>query len=270
LYRIVVKKGEMEKEAGGIQVIARAASILRALGYEGMSLGVLAKKTGLPRSTVQRIVDALAMESFVEAGDGGVRLGWGLGQLAALAHSDVVTLARPYLEVLSRATSESVDVSFRNGRDVAFLDRIISEQELRVVPMSNKPSPLHAMANGKAILACMHDDEVVMLLSDGLRRLTEKTISSVPMLLTELAAIRADGFAYDWEEHALGVCAVGVAITVPGLQPHAVSVAVPTPRFAMHLPAIKQALLKAKSGIEAALRGVQAPAHAVGATKTSP
>ena len=68
----------MQKDTGGIQVIARAAAILRALGREGMSLGALAKQTGLPRSTVQRIVDALAAEDFVEAGDAGVRLGWGL------------------------------------------------------------------------------------------------------------------------------------------------------------------------------------------------
>ena len=59
------REGKMDKEAGGIQVIARAAAILRAVGRQGMSLGALARDTGLPRSTVQRIVDALATEHFV-------------------------------------------------------------------------------------------------------------------------------------------------------------------------------------------------------------
>ncbi|MGI9493370.1 MAG: helix-turn-helix domain-containing protein, partial [Geminicoccaceae bacterium] len=51
----------------GIQVIARAASILRALGEDtsGMSLGQIADKVGLPRSTVQRIVGALQAERLV-------------------------------------------------------------------------------------------------------------------------------------------------------------------------------------------------------------
>ena len=48
-------------DGDGIQVIARAAAVLRALrdAPSGLSLGALAEATGLPRSTVQRIVAAL-------------------------------------------------------------------------------------------------------------------------------------------------------------------------------------------------------------------
>ncbi|WP_113772160.1 helix-turn-helix domain-containing protein, partial [Escherichia coli] len=58
----------MKKESDkGIQVISRAASILREVvaNPDGMSLGQLATATGLARSTVQRIVDALEMEFLV-------------------------------------------------------------------------------------------------------------------------------------------------------------------------------------------------------------
>ena len=41
----------MKKETSGIQVIARAAAILRALGREGMSLGALAKHGGAPSAS---------------------------------------------------------------------------------------------------------------------------------------------------------------------------------------------------------------------------
>jgi len=46
----------------GIQVISRAADILRVLGENagGQSLGQIARKVELPRSTVQRIVSALS------------------------------------------------------------------------------------------------------------------------------------------------------------------------------------------------------------------
>src|SRR5258708_923507 len=79
---------EEEKAGGlGIQVIARAASVLRALEGrpEGLSLGQIAKEVGLARSTVQRIVAALASEDFVtEAQPGhGVRIGPGLARIAA-------------------------------------------------------------------------------------------------------------------------------------------------------------------------------------------
>ena len=87
--------------------------------------------------------------AFVEVGEGGVRPGWGLRRLAAAAQSNIAALVRPGLEALFEHTRESVDLSTGHGREVAFLDRIISDQELRVVPIADRPRPLHAMANGK-------------------------------------------------------------------------------------------------------------------------
>ncbi|XYQ53401.1 helix-turn-helix domain-containing protein [Pectobacterium carotovorum] len=63
------------KKEVGIQVISRAASILRILDCSNQSLGAIANATGLPRSTVQRIVASLASEKFVEADKQGVRIG---------------------------------------------------------------------------------------------------------------------------------------------------------------------------------------------------
>lgn len=247
----------MDKDRNGIQVIARAAAILRALGREGISLGALAKETGLARSTVQRIVDALAQENLVEAGEAGVRLGWGLGQLAQLAQSDIVLAVRPHLEALFERTRESVDLSARHGREVAFLDRMISDQELRVVPITGKPRPLYSMANGKALLASLSEPEVERLLPGELAALTPHTITTLPALQAELAQVRSSGISLDREEHALGVCALGTAIRVPGLAPHAISIAVPASRFAASLPDLQQALLQARAGIEDSLRALR-------------
>src|SRR6202023_4011804 len=62
-----------------VQVIARAAAILRALEDEaaGLSLGQIAQRVNLARSTVQRIVAALEAEKFLIAASptGRVRLG---------------------------------------------------------------------------------------------------------------------------------------------------------------------------------------------------
>lgn len=250
------RENGVQHDKGGIQVIARAAAILRALGREGISLGALAKETGLARSTVQRIVDALAQENLVEAGEAGVRLGWGLGQLAQLAQSDIVLAVRPHLEALFERTRESVDLSARHGREVAFLDRIISDQELRVVPISDKPRPLHSMANGKALLASLADAQVERLLPGVLAALTAHTITALPVLLAELAQVRASGVSFDREEHALGVCALGAAVCVPGLAPHAISIAVPATRFDSSMPALQEALLQARADIEASLRAL--------------
>ena len=57
------------KTKDGIQVIARAAAVLRALkdSQTGLSLGQIADRVALPRSTVQRIVAALIDERLLVA-----------------------------------------------------------------------------------------------------------------------------------------------------------------------------------------------------------
>src|SRR5712691_8915402 len=75
------------ESAGGVQVIARAAQVLRALESEpqGLSLAQLAERVGLPRSTVHRIVTALAAEGLVASVSptGRVRIGPEFARLAA-------------------------------------------------------------------------------------------------------------------------------------------------------------------------------------------
>ena len=67
------------ESTGGVQVIARAAQVLRALEGEphGLSLARLAERVALPRSTVHRIVTALAAEGLLASvsSTGGVRIG---------------------------------------------------------------------------------------------------------------------------------------------------------------------------------------------------
>ena len=74
-----------------VQVIARAATILRALEDEnsGLSLGQIAQRVNLARSTVQRIVSALETEKLVIAAtpNGRVRLGPTILRLAASVRS---------------------------------------------------------------------------------------------------------------------------------------------------------------------------------------
>src|SRR3954453_6750523 len=94
------KHSTLRAERGGIQVIARAAAILRALEDEpaGLSLGQIARRVALARSTVQRIVAALAAEKLVMSASpsGRVRLGPTIQRLAAAARTDFVALARPF------------------------------------------------------------------------------------------------------------------------------------------------------------------------------
>jgi len=248
-----------EEDRGGVQAIARAAAVLRAIGRatKPLSLGEIAAAVDLPRSTVQRLVQALQHERLLEAGSAdrpGVRLGPALTELASSIRIDVVRLARPHLQALFEAVNETVDLSQTNGREVRFLDLIVSSRELRVVPNSDVRQPLHCMANGKAMLAGMSIPAVERLLGATLDRPTARSIGTLAELLDELAEVRRSGFAYDRQEHSEGVCAVGVGIAPLTGRMHAVSVAIPAQRFEQALPTVRSSLLVCKDAIEQSLR----------------
>jgi len=84
-----------------LPVIERASKVLRALEGQnsGLSLGEIAKATGLPRSTVQRIIGALEAEQFVISATPKARvvLGPALLRLASSVKIDIVQLASPAL-----------------------------------------------------------------------------------------------------------------------------------------------------------------------------
>jgi len=121
----------------GIQVISRAADILRVLGENagGQSLGQIARKVELPRSTVQRIVSALIHEGFVatDGGNGGIRLGDQIRVLANAPAFDLRGHFRPLLEQIAAATSETVDLAVLEGPHMRFIDQIEGSQRLRTV-----------------------------------------------------------------------------------------------------------------------------------------
>jgi DNA-binding IclR family transcriptional regulator len=151
-------------DRGGVQVIARAALVLRALQREpdGASLGDLARAVELPRSTVQRIVDALDAEGLVVAGraHGGVRLGPALLGLAAATRFDIVELARPAVEALAKATGETVDLAIASHDKVVFVAQVPGVHRLAAVSAVGVSFPMHSCANGKAVLAAMDELEL--------------------------------------------------------------------------------------------------------------
>src|SRR5690606_37561061 len=127
---------EVGKQAG-IQVIARAAAIMRVLGNnpQGLSLAAIAQLVELPRSMVQRIINALVDEFMVESSgpSGGFRLGPALGHLINQTQCDIISLTKSRLAELAGQLQESVCLCRRVGDKVHVIDRIVAERELRVV-----------------------------------------------------------------------------------------------------------------------------------------
>ncbi|WP_420892354.1 IclR family transcriptional regulator [Pectobacterium actinidiae] len=150
---------------------------------------------------------------------------------------------RPALYRLYEKTEETVDLSTLDGTSVLFMDRFLSEQRIRAVPDVRVTYPAYTMANGKALLSTLSDDDVYARYgTDILERVTPRSVANVDDLIEQLNTIRAGGFAYDVEEHAMGSCAIGLPLANPGKLTLAISVVVPISRFHSHRSAIEDAL----------------------------
>jgi len=249
-------------EKSQVQVIARAATILRALEDEnaGLSLGQIAQRVNLARSTVQRIVAALETEKLVIAAspNGRVRLGPTILRLAASVRSDFVSMARPFLVRLSNELRETVDLSMVKKDHLVFIDQVIGSHRLRTVSAVGETFPLHCTANGKAYLATLDDAAIERLIGRHYEARTPKTLTRFEALVPEIKAVRKSGVAYDREEHTLGVCAAGVALQDPLGNWVAISVPVPTLRFQNQHALIGERLLATKNALEAHMNSMAA------------
>ena len=236
-----------------IQVITRAANVLRALEGEpeGLSLGQIAQRVGLARSTVQRIVDALRAEQLLIAASptAGVRLGPALVRLAAAASVEFDHVTRPIMAELSQQLGETVDLSVLKGNSAVFTDQVQGRHRLRAVSGVGESFPLHCTANGKAILSVLPDDKRERLLRGPFPRLTSNTLTKPADLLKQIESCRRTGIAADEEEHTEGISALGTGFLDPMGRAVALSVPVPTMRFRRTRAGLAEHLLAARERI---------------------
>lgn len=248
-------ENDADRGRKGIQVISRAASVLRSLKAhpDGLSLGQIAADIELPRSTVQRIVGALQEERLViaNATGNGVRLGPELGALAQAARFNTAEQCRIFLKQLTDATGETSDLSVLRGNSMIFVDQVPGTHRLRTVSSVGEVFPVTTTANGRACLAALDRDKALALA----RAEVEKTggVLDTAKLCEILDDIAATGLAYDLDEHSDGISAIGFAFQDLAGDLYAISVPIPSSRFAARKGIIQDAMMQAKTAVEKAI-----------------
>ena len=247
----------------GVQSIARAGSVLRALAAQpqGIGLAELAGAVELPKSTVHRLVGALTSEDLASTGaDGKIVLGGALARLGAAGSRPLQDELDPILRRLREEVEETVDLAVADLGAMRFVAQLPASHRLRAVSAVGARFPLHCTANGKALLAALPPDRLRGLLPARLPRSTPHTIVSRATLLAELDRVRADGIAYDREEHTEGISAVGAAVLDATGPVAAISIPVPTARFAGHERRYAKAIARAAKDASQLLEATRADA----------
>lgn len=205
----------MQRSRSG--VAERLISILECFSMRRRELTLtdISRQTGLPVSTAKRMIDDLCRFRILERIDNnayriGVRL-WQLGSLAPHAR-DIREAALPYMNDLSSATGENVQLLVLNGTEVVVLERISG---LRAVPTHTDVGgklPLHATGVGKVLLALSSPALLDRVVSQGLPRFTPYTIADESTLREALDQVRHTGLGYSYQEMSLGAISVAAPI----------------------------------------------------------
>jgi DNA-binding IclR family transcriptional regulator len=212
-----IQHSEPSRE-GGVQSVRRAAALLRAFGSGSPELGVseLGRRLNLHKSTVSRLLSTLESEGLLERAPGTekYRLGPEMARLAGRAehYGDVRDVARPFLVELAEITRETVNLAVLDGDEVNNVDQVSGPHLVRVGNWVGRRTPLHCVANGKALLAFMPAAESDRLTVGPLQAYTPLTPTRPNMLRASLARARHDGYAAALGEIEEGLNAVAAPI----------------------------------------------------------
>ena len=202
-----------------IQVIDRLVSLLDALAEqpEASSLKALSQRTGLHPSTAHRILNDLVSARLVDRSEPGTyQLGIRLLELGNLvkARLNVRDAALGPMRELHRLTHQPVNLSIRQGDEIVYIERAVSERTgMQVVRAVGGRAPLHLTSVGKLFLAVDDPRNVrAYAARTGLAGHTKNSITDPSRLERELALVRARGYARDNEELELGVRCIAAGI----------------------------------------------------------
>ncbi len=197
----------------GTQAIDRAAELLShvVMAVEPPGFGDLVQHSGLAKSTASRLLQALERHRLIHRDDSGA---YAAGPLFALyasrhePHDELVQLARPTLEQLSRATGETVNLAVVRGNAVVQIAQVDSTFLLATTNWVDLDVPAHCSALGKVFYAA----GVLPLPAGPLERRTRHTVTDLTELRLQLDRFSRQGYAEAMGELEIGLDAVAAPV----------------------------------------------------------
>jgi DNA-binding IclR family transcriptional regulator len=248
--------------------VERVVVTLDMLGAEPNGLGVsdVARALRVHRSTASRLLATLATSGMVERDDATqrYRIGARIVGLAAtaVARLPVVSQARPELEQLSAATSETVNLAILDRLHVVYVDQVTPAQTVVMASWVGRRSPVHASSSGKVMLAWGDRRTTEAVLRRRLDALTDRTITDPDDVRRVLVEVRRRGYAASNGELEDGLVTIAAPVLIDGRAVAAVSISGPAYRLpARDLPGLGRRLVEASSAVAHRMTGRASSLH---------
>jgi DNA-binding IclR family transcriptional regulator len=188
-----------------------------ALGTSAMGVSELARRTGMPKTSAHRTLEALVAQGLLTRQPDGYVLGREMRRLAQLTHDRVPDGLRdilvPFLVELYERTGDVVTLGVLDSYDVLALEVISGRDQQHLAPVGARV-PAHCSAIGKVLLA-HRDDPADLWGAPRLPQCTPRSIGNPRILAAQLHNARRLGVAMSRDEQVLGW--IEVAMPVLGL-----------------------------------------------------
>jgi IclR family acetate operon transcriptional repressor len=201
-----------------VQSVVRAFQVLRVLSAhdDPVPLATLARETGLPKSTISRLLVTLSTLGIVERGygEGTYTTGPALPALATGARStaELLGVAHAYLVDLVERHGEDAALAVPDGDGVIYTDQAQTSQPIQVPDWSRQRFVPHTVAAGFVMMAWWPTDRLEAYLAEPLGRTSPKTMTEPEAIRRRLQGIRRRGYAWAADEWVDGITAVSAPV----------------------------------------------------------
>lgn len=243
----------MKDTISTVQSVDRTIKIIEVLSEhrDGLGLTDLGNIVGMHKSTVHRLLQTLIYNGYVKQNPQNqhYHLTIKMFELGSrvIDGMDLHKIARPYLESLRDLTNEVVHLVIPDGTDIIYIDKVESNNSIRMHSRIGARSPLYSTSAGKAMMAYMPESKVkeIWFASDIIQR-TPNTVVEYSQLLKVLEQVRENGYALDEEENEPNIRCIGAPIfNYHGNVVGAVSISGPTMRVTLEaIETFKEHILK--------------------------
>lgn len=226
----------------------------------GATVSELAERLDMPVSTMHDYLNTLKRLNYVVQDDKMYRTSLWFLRLGEKVKRNrmLFEAANPIIQDIVDETGEYVLLGVEESCRGVILELEKGKQAVDLGLFPGMLIPLHATVVGKIVLAYSSSDRQEVLLDTiELNERTENTITDHDQLLEQLSQIRDQGIAFNDEEYARGVRAIGAPILENNTLHGAVGIVGPTQRMASERfeETLPELLLEATNLIEISLFG---------------
>ncbi len=201
-----------------IRVMDRTFDIIELLSeaQNPMSLTEISKITGISKSTVHRLLQAMYSRHYVEKDKNSCySIGLKLVELVSyhINGLELQTEAKPYLSFLRSELNLTVHLGILDADEVIYIEKMDLYPTAMLYSQIGYRSPAYCSSMGKCLLSCLSGEELEeALINCKFEKFTPNTITNMHDFKKYLKNVRSQGWAMDDEEYVLGSRCVGAPI----------------------------------------------------------